>query len=81
MRTTNIRELKHATAKVLGWVEQGETVEVKRRDKVVAILSPPKPDEKPIIKRNFAADIREIFGDRMLPTTGTEIVSEGRGER
>ncbi|HEY5894554.1 MAG TPA: hypothetical protein VIT91_15135 [Chthoniobacterales bacterium] len=82
MKTTNIRELKHATSMVLGWVEQGETVEVRRRDKVVAILSPPPtPKEKPPITRDFAEDIREIFGNRVLPVTGTEIVSEGRGER
>ncbi len=33
-----IRELKHDTATVLGWVE---AVEIRRRGKLVAVMSPP----------------------------------------
>ena len=32
MKITTIRELKHATSTVLSWVEQGETVEIRRRN-------------------------------------------------
>ena len=84
MKTTNIRELKHSTTTVLGWVERGESVQITRFNKVVAVLSPPptgKPGKKRLIRRDFEKDLREIFGDRILPTTGTEIVSYGRGER
>ena len=82
MRTTNISELKHSTATVLDWVEQGETVRITRRNKVVAVLSPPKAEKpKRAIRRDFEKDLQEIFGDRIMPTTGTEIVSYGRGER
>lgn len=82
MKTTNIRELKHATSMVLGWVEQGETVEITRRNQIVAVLSPPVPKKKKKVARpDFAARLKEMWGDKILPTTGTEIVSEGRGER
>ena len=82
VKTTNIRELRHSTSAVLEWVEQGETVQITRRNKVVAILSPPQAEKpKRAIRRNFEKDLQEIFGDRIMPTTGTEIVSYGRGER
>ena len=45
MKPTNIRELKHATSTVLEWVEQGESVEITRRNKGVGIIIPP-PSEK-----------------------------------
>jgi antitoxin (DNA-binding transcriptional repressor) of toxin-antitoxin stability system len=80
MKHTTIRELKHETSKVLAMVESGETVEVRRRREPVALLSPPgrrKPPEKP----NFAARLREIYGDRILDSTGTDLVNDARGDR
>ncbi|MCW1924206.1 type II toxin-antitoxin system Phd/YefM family antitoxin [Luteolibacter arcticus] len=80
MKTTNIRELKHATSTVLEWVERGETVQITRRNKVVAILSPPPPERrKRIIRPDFEKELDEIFGDRVLPTTGTELMDYDRG--
>ena len=82
MKTTNIRELKHSTTAVLEWVEQGETVQITRRNKVVAILSPPQAEKpKRAIRRDFGKDLGATCGDRVMPTTGTEIVSYGSGER
>ena len=67
---------------MLEWVEQGETVQITRRNKVVAILSPPQAEKpKRAARRDFEKDLQEIFGDRIMPTTATEIVSFGRGER
>jgi antitoxin (DNA-binding transcriptional repressor) of toxin-antitoxin stability system len=79
MKTTTIRELKHATSTVLGWVTAGETVEVRRRNHPVAILSPPKRARR-IAKPDFAERLRSVYGSAVLPVTGTEIVSESRGD-
>lgn len=82
MKTTNIRELKHATSTVLGWVAEGETVEITRHNKVVAVLAPPTPKPPKKAQRpDFASRLKKMWGDRLLPTTGVDIVSEGRGER
>jgi len=79
MKTTSIRELKHDTRKVLALVEAGETVEITRYNQPVAILS---PVAKSALKRpDFAARLKEIYGEKVLPATGTEIISELRGER
>ncbi len=80
MKRTSIRELKHETSKVLALVASGETVEVRRREEPVAILSPPGW-RKAIEKPDFAARMREIYGERVLDSTGTDLVGEARGER
>jgi antitoxin (DNA-binding transcriptional repressor) of toxin-antitoxin stability system len=79
MKTATIRMLKHETAKVLSWVEEGETVEVRRRGVPVASLSP-RPRVRPVRRPDFGARLRQIYGGRTLPTTGTDVVSESRGE-
>lgn len=80
MRKTNIRELKHETSKVLAEVESGGTLELCRRGKTVALISPPCPPAK-APRPDFAARLREIYGDRLLETTGTDVIEEARGQR
>jgi antitoxin (DNA-binding transcriptional repressor) of toxin-antitoxin stability system len=78
MKTTTIRELKHATSTVLGWVAAGETVEVRRRNHPVAVLSPPKRARR-TAKPKFAERLRSVYGSTVLPVTGAEIIAESRG--
>jgi prevent-host-death family protein len=80
MKSTTIRELKHATSKVLLLVEAGESVEVRRRNKPVAVLSPPA-GKRAMPQPDFSARLREIYGPETLKTTGTELINELRGER
>lgn len=80
MKQTTIRELKHATTRVLAMVEAGATVEVRRRKKPVAVLSPPDPGRR-MAKPDFAGRLKAIYGDGCLETTGTDLVNESRGER
>lgn len=79
MKSTSIRELKHATSAVLAWVEQGEKVEVRRRGETVAVLSPPVAVSRK--RPNFAARLKSIYGKKVLARTATEMLSEERGER
>jgi prevent-host-death family protein len=78
MRTTTIRELRHDTNRVLSWVADGESVEVRRRGDPVAVLSPRRRAGR-IVRPDYAARLHAIYGDRVLPTTGTDLVSEARG--
>lgn len=79
MKSTTIRELKHDTSTVLGWVAAGESVEVRRRNRPVAILSPPKRAGR-IARPDFAKRLRGIYGSVVLPATGTDLISESRGD-
>ncbi|HSP41520.1 MAG TPA: hypothetical protein VLO11_01495 [Luteolibacter sp.] len=80
MKQASIREIKHETSRVLGMVEAGQTVEIRRRRKPVAILSPPSK-AGPVEMPDFLTRLRSIYGDRVLEKTGTELVDESRGER
>lgn len=79
MKTTTIRELKHDTTTVLSWAAQGETVEVRRHGKPVAVLSPVRR-AKQIARPDFAARLTAIYGRSKSTATGTAVVSEARGE-
>jgi antitoxin (DNA-binding transcriptional repressor) of toxin-antitoxin stability system len=83
MKTTNIRELKHDTAAVLQWVQQGHEVEITRHQKVVAVLRPPStPKGEEIERPDFAARMEEIWGNKKpVTSTWTELINEARGER
>ena len=79
MKTTTIRELKHDTTTVLSWVANGQTVEVRRRNEPVALLSP--PIRRSAVRRpDFAARLRAIYGKKRLRVNATDLVSESRGD-
>jgi antitoxin (DNA-binding transcriptional repressor) of toxin-antitoxin stability system len=78
VKTTTIRELKHATTTVLSWVAGGESVEVRRRNEPVAMLLPPTRRTR-VVRPDFAARLRAIYGDHVLATTGTDLMAESRG--
>ncbi len=76
MKTANVRQLRHHFGSVLEWVSQGQQVEIIKKGKVVAVLSPPPRTRPHKIKLpDFAARQRRIFGDRVLPGN---IVAEER---
>jgi prevent-host-death family protein len=76
MKTANVRQLRHAFGSVLEWVAEGQQVEIVKKGKVVALLSPPpRPKSKKIKLPDFAARQKRIFGDKVLPGN---IVAEER---
>jgi antitoxin (DNA-binding transcriptional repressor) of toxin-antitoxin stability system len=48
MKTATVRELRNQYRSVLGWVEAGEEVTIRRRGKVIARLVPEKPGPRPV---------------------------------
>jgi prevent-host-death family protein len=79
MKTATIRQVRHDFSTVLNWVEEGERVNVTKRGKVVAMISPPAPDKKRPKKRpDFAARLKRIYGDKVFTDN---IVVEERNSR
>ena len=65
MTKATVRDLRYDFPAVLARVNRGETVAITKRGKVVAKLSPPlKRSAKKVKFPDFAARIREIYGDR-----------------
>jgi antitoxin (DNA-binding transcriptional repressor) of toxin-antitoxin stability system len=76
MASMNIRQLRD-TRRLKAWLRQGNTVELRERDRVIAHIVPAKPDQAPVQWPDFAARRKRIFGTRVLP--GADIVIEERG--
>lgn len=76
MKTATLRQLRHEFGSVLALVEQGEAVEITKRGKIIALLSPP-PRVKATQARprpDFAARLKRIYGD--LVVAGDVVVDE-----
>ena len=76
MKTATVRELRHDFGTVLNWIEEGEQVEISKRCKIIALISPP-PVPKPARARqrpDFAARLKRIYGDKVFK--GNIIVDE-----
>jgi antitoxin (DNA-binding transcriptional repressor) of toxin-antitoxin stability system len=80
MRVASIRDLKHDTTTVLGWVASGEPVEIQRRGQPVAILTQPA-SKAPVPRPDFKARLKSIYGEMVLGTTATELLEEERSNR
>ena len=75
MKTANVRLLRHSFGDVLNWIAEGEQVEIVKKGKVVALLSPPPRTRTKKAKiPDFAARQKRIFGDRTL--RGNAVASE-----
>jgi prevent-host-death family protein len=77
----SIRELQQHLKRVLARVERGQVVEVTRRRKPVARLTPVSNEGDTAPWPDLEARSRAVFGRRVLGTAATQTVSEGRGER
>jgi antitoxin (DNA-binding transcriptional repressor) of toxin-antitoxin stability system len=78
MPSINLRQLRD-TRQLKEWLEAGETVELRERDRVIGRITPepaaPKPTEWP----DFAARLKEMWGDRVIDTKA--ILDEIREDR
>lgn len=75
MPSMNIRELRD-TRQLLIWLEAGEVVELRKRDRVVARIVPETPRSRPVEWPDFAARLKRNFGDKILP--GADLLVEER---
>lgn len=80
--TISIRELQENLKQVMQRVERGQVIEVTRRRRAVARLSPLAENAGPASPwPDLDARARTVFGDRVVTRSGSEVVVESRGER
>jgi antitoxin (DNA-binding transcriptional repressor) of toxin-antitoxin stability system len=78
MKTATVRDLRYHFPEIEAQLSKGETIEIRKRRKVIARLHPIRP--KANAYPDFAALRKRIFGNKMASQTGTELVSEFRGD-
>lgn len=81
MESINIRHLKNETTTVLARVALGESLVIRRRNKPLAILQPLATGRSDMRRPDFRQRLRDVYGDRQLAVTATELLAEDRAER
>jgi antitoxin (DNA-binding transcriptional repressor) of toxin-antitoxin stability system len=77
MKTATVADLRNRFPSVYRWIEEGETVELTKRGKVVAQIVPPPPAKPKKFKMpDFDAIQREILGEN--PPVYPSIIQEER---
>jgi len=66
MPAVNIRQLRD-TRRLKAWLEAGQTVELRERDRVIGRIVPVNGDRQPVEWPDFAARAKKILGNRVLP--------------
>lgn len=78
MPSVNFRQLRD-TRQLLTWLEAGEVVELKKRNRVVARIVPESPRVQPVEWPDFEARLKRNFGDRIVPAV--DMLIEDREDR
>jgi len=78
MPSVNLRQLRD-TRQLLTWLEAGEVVEPRKRNRVVARIVPESPKLQPVEWPDFAARLKQNYGDRVIPAV--DILIEERNSR
>ena len=78
MPSVNVRQLRDSR-QLFKWLEAGEVVELKKRNRVVARIVPESPRVQPVEWPDFEARLKRNFGDRMIPAV--EMLIEDREDR
>jgi antitoxin (DNA-binding transcriptional repressor) of toxin-antitoxin stability system len=81
MKTATVRDLRYHFSDLEACLRRGEEIVIRKRKQPIARLVPITKNPDRAAYPDFAAQRREIFGDKVLPVTVAEIVSWNRGER
>ncbi len=82
MRTATIRQVRHDFGAVLEWVNEGEQVQISKRGKIVALLSPPPAIKPPRARQrpDLAARLKMRDGGRVIAASAmNDILDHNKG--
>lgn len=79
MPSVNVRQLRDSR-QLFKWLEAGEVVELKKRNRVVARIVPESPRVQPVEWPDFAARLKQQFGDRVL-TPVADLIADRESSR
>jgi antitoxin (DNA-binding transcriptional repressor) of toxin-antitoxin stability system len=79
MPSVNLRQLRD-TRQLVTWLEAGEVVELRKRNRVVARIVPESPRVEPVEWPDFAARLKQRYGDRIL-TPVADLIADRENSR
>jgi antitoxin (DNA-binding transcriptional repressor) of toxin-antitoxin stability system len=77
MERATVRDLRYRFKEVEAQLAAGGEIEIVKRNKVIGKLVPVSP-AGPVEKPDFTARLREIWGDKILEPSGSELIAEDR---
>jgi prevent-host-death family protein len=77
----SIRELQQNLKQVMARVARGQVFEVTRHRRPIARLAPMRPVGPAEPWPDLEARVREVFGNRLVAPSASQIIDDGRGER
>ena len=81
MKSVSIREVQHHLSKVLAWVDQGDEVQITRRNRPVAKIVPPDAPPTRGALPAFTQRARQIWDDHRETETLSRTIVSSREER
>ncbi len=68
MKTATVRDLRTKFPVLARWLADGQQIDITRRGRVIARLSPPgNGATAPVKKPDMMKQLREIYGDYVMP--------------
>jgi antitoxin (DNA-binding transcriptional repressor) of toxin-antitoxin stability system len=80
MKTATVADLRNHFAQVSHWIENGEKVEIRKRGKIFATLSPATKKKTVVGWPDMQARLNKVFPRPVSGKAASDLVSEGRGE-
>jgi antitoxin (DNA-binding transcriptional repressor) of toxin-antitoxin stability system len=78
MKKATVRDLRYRFPEIEAQLNKGEEIELYKRQRMIGRIVPVRPKDEAY--PDFSAISRRIFGKKKTRTTGTELVSDARGE-
>jgi len=80
MKTATITDLRNNFRRLVAYIDNGESVEITRRGRVVARLVPAFDTPKTLVKPDFMAQLKEVWGDRVFSAAEVKEMREAELE-
>jgi antitoxin (DNA-binding transcriptional repressor) of toxin-antitoxin stability system len=76
MKTATVADLRNNFRRISALIEGGESVDITRRGRVVARLVPPVSPKRKLVKPDFMAQLKEVWGDRVFTDAEVKAMRE-----
>ncbi|HME05951.1 MAG TPA: hypothetical protein VKG25_02840 [Bryobacteraceae bacterium] len=77
MKQATLRDLRYHFDRIADLLQEGEEIQITKRRRVIARLLPPTPVENPL-RPNFAARLKQIYGDKVMRVSGADLLTQDR---